>query len=124
MTHRLVHSPEQLGVLLKTTRKARRLTQGEAPSQINVHDAKLAMNLRGKNRHRKLFEIQQRHFDSTAQLCGLDSANALIERILALKPRVIEQAQQGLPHGFSQPVLDRTLTGLADMAARLGHEAD
>lgn len=96
---------------------------GDAPSQINIHDAKLAMSLRGKSRHRKLFEIQRRHFDSTAQLCGLSSANALIERILALTPHVIEQAQQGLPPGFSQPVLERTLTGLADMAARLDSAA-
>jgi serine/threonine-protein kinase HipA len=96
---------------------------GDAPSQINVHDAKLAMSLRGNNRHRKIFEIQRRHCDSTARLCGLESADALIERILALTPRIIEQAQKDLPHGFSQPVLDKTLKGLASMADRLGVEA-
>ena len=93
---------------------------GPAPSQINMHEAKLAMSLRGKNRHRKIFEIQRRHFDSTAQLCGLDSAEPLVERILALTPQVMAQAQRELPQGFSQQVLDRTLEGLADMAARLG----
>lgn len=36
MTHRLVHSPEQLGVLLKTTRKARRLTQGELATRMGL----------------------------------------------------------------------------------------
>jgi len=92
---------------------------GNAPSQIHPHDAKLAMSLRGKHKHRKLFEIQRRHFDSTAQLCGLDSADALVERILARTPEVIEQAQQGLLPGFSQQVLDKTLAGLADMAACL-----
>jgi serine/threonine-protein kinase HipA len=56
-------------------------------------------------------------------LCGLESADALIERILALTPRIIEQAQKDLPHGFSQPVLDKTLKGLASMADRLGAEA-
>jgi serine/threonine-protein kinase HipA len=96
---------------------------GDAPSQINVHDAKLAMSLPGKNRHRKIFEVQRRHLDSTARLCGLESADALIERILALTPRIIEQAQKDLPHGFSQPVLDKTLKGLASMADRLGAEA-
>jgi len=96
---------------------------GDAPSQINVHDAKLAMSLRGKSRHRKIFEIQRRHFDSTAKLCGLASADALVERILALTPRVIEQVQRELPEGFSQQVLDRTLRGLADMAARLAAES-
>lgn len=36
MTHRLVHSPEQLAVLLKTTRKARRLTQGELAARLGL----------------------------------------------------------------------------------------
>lgn len=36
MTHRLVHSPEQLAVLLKTTRKARRLTQGELGTRLGL----------------------------------------------------------------------------------------
>lgn len=36
MTHRLVHSPEQLAVLLKTTRKARRLTQGELAARMGL----------------------------------------------------------------------------------------
>ncbi|MDP1171726.1 hypothetical protein Q6304_28685, partial [Klebsiella pneumoniae] len=67
-----------------------------------------------------LFEIQRRHFDSTAQLCGLESAGLLIERILARTPEVIHAAQRGLPAGFPQQVLDRTLQGLGDMAARLG----
>ena len=95
---------------------------GPAPSQINMHEAKLAMSLRGKNRHRKIFEIQRRHFDSTAELCGLGSANSLVDRILALTPQVIAQAQQDLPKGCSQQVLDKTLKGLADMAVRLSME--
>ena len=36
MTHRLVHSPEQLAVLLKTTRKARRVTQGELAARMGL----------------------------------------------------------------------------------------
>lgn len=92
---------------------------GDAPSQINLHDAKLAMSLRGKHRHRRLFDIQRRHFDSTAALCGLGSADALIERILARTPQVVEQAPQDLPPRFSQQVLDTTLAGLTRMAARL-----
>lgn len=36
MPQRLVHSPEQLAVLLKTARKARRLTQGELASRLGL----------------------------------------------------------------------------------------
>jgi serine/threonine-protein kinase HipA len=92
---------------------------GPAANQIKLHDAKLAMSLRGRNKHRKILDIQRRHFDSTAKLCGLPSAEPLVERVLALTPQVIEAAQKKLPSDFSQQVLDKTLTGLADMAARL-----
>lgn len=36
MTQRLIYSLEQLAVLLKTTRKARRLTQGELAARIGL----------------------------------------------------------------------------------------
>jgi HTH-type transcriptional regulator/antitoxin HipB len=36
MTHRLVHSPEQLSVLFKTTRKARKLTQNELALRMGL----------------------------------------------------------------------------------------
>ena len=36
MPRRLIQSPEQLSVLLKTTRKARRLTQGALAAQVGV----------------------------------------------------------------------------------------
>jgi len=36
MPQRLVYSPEQLAVLLKTTRKARRLTQGELAARVGL----------------------------------------------------------------------------------------
>lgn len=92
---------------------------GDGPSQINLHDAKLAMSLRSKSKHRKILDIQRRHFTSTAQLCGLDSAEPLIDQLLALTPRVIALAQQELPSGFPQRVLDKVLGGLEDMARRL-----
>ena len=92
---------------------------GPAKNQINPHDAKLAMSVRGKNRHRKIFEIQRHHFSDTARMCGLETAEHLIERLLARIPTVLAQAQHDLPAGFSQQVLERLLKGLADMAKRL-----
>ncbi len=92
---------------------------GPAPNEINMHEAKLAMSLRGKSKHRQILEIRRRHFDSAAKLCGLPSAEPLVEHVLGLTSQVIEQAQENLPKDFSQQVLDKTLKGLADMAARL-----
>lgn len=36
MPPRLVHSPEQLALLLRTTRKARKLTQGELAARMGL----------------------------------------------------------------------------------------
>ena len=77
------------------------------------------MSLRGKNKHRRILEIRRSQFDSTAKLCGLPSAEPLVEHVLALTAQVIDEAQKDLPKDFSQQVLDETLKGLADMAARL-----
>jgi len=93
--------------------------EGPAPNQVNMHEAKLAMSLRGKNKHRRILEIRRSHFDSTAKLCGLPSAEPLVEHVLELTAQVIDEAQKDLPKDFSQQVLDKTLKGLADMAARL-----
>ena len=92
---------------------------GPAHNQINPHNARLAMSVRGKHKHRKIFEIERRHFNDTARMCGLKTAEHLIERLLVRTPAVLEQAQQDLPAGFSTQILDRLLEGLADMAKRL-----
>lgn len=61
MTQRLVHSPEQLAVLLKTTRKARRLTQGELATRMGLSAnrfSELESDLGALNVQR-LFELTQ-----------------------------------------------------------------
>lgn len=92
---------------------------GDAPNRINLHKATLAMSLHGRHRHRRLLEIQRRHFNETARRCGLDSAEPIIGRVLERTPDVIEAAQRDLPPGFDQSTLDGVLHGLATMARRL-----
>ncbi len=61
MTRRLVHSPEQLSVLLKTTRKARKLTQGELALRMGLSAnrfSELESGL-GALTVRRLFELTQ-----------------------------------------------------------------
>jgi serine/threonine-protein kinase HipA len=93
---------------------------GEGANKISWHNAKLAMSVRGKNKHYGLKDIQRRHFSHMAAQCGLgETAEPLIDDILAATPRVIASIQQDLPKNFPQHVLDAILTGLAKSAKQL-----
>ncbi|HVK55254.1 MAG TPA: type II toxin-antitoxin system HipA family toxin, partial [Burkholderiales bacterium] len=71
---------------------------GNRANQIAFPKAKLAMGLHGKNKHYRLKEIQRRHFNETAARCGLgDTAESLINDVIAATPEVIASAQRDLP---------------------------
>ena len=93
---------------------------GRGARKVSWHNAKLAMSIRGKNKHYLLKDIQRRHFNQTAGRCGLgETAESLIQAVLAATPGVITSAQKNLPRGFPQQVLDTILQGLSDSAKRL-----
>ena len=74
----------------------------------------------GKNKHYLVKDIQRRHFNETAARCGLgETAEPLIEEILAATPNVIASVQTDLPKGFPQHVIDTILKGLTDSAKQL-----
>jgi serine/threonine-protein kinase HipA len=93
---------------------------GEGPNKISWHDAKLAMSVRGKNKHYLLKDIQRRHFNAIAALCGVgETAEPLINEVLAATPAVIASVQKDLPPDFPQHVLDAILQGLMKSAQQL-----
>jgi serine/threonine-protein kinase HipA len=93
---------------------------GESSNKISWHNAKLALSVCGKNKHYLLKSIQRRHFNAMAAQCGVgESAEPLIEDILAATPSVIAAVQKGLPKGFPQHVLNAVLQGLMKSAAQL-----
>jgi serine/threonine-protein kinase HipA len=93
---------------------------GEGPNKISWHNARLAMSVRGKNKHYLLKDIQRRHFNAMAAQCGLgETAESLIKNILAATPAVIASVQQDLPKGFPKHVLDAILKGLSKSAKQL-----
>ncbi len=93
---------------------------GEGPGKISWHNARLAMSVRGKNKHYLLKDIRRRHFNDLAARCGLgETAEPLIEDILAATPAVIASVQQDLPKGFPQRVLGAILKGLSQSAKQL-----
>ena len=93
---------------------------GHGAKKISWHNARLAMSIRGKNKHYLVKDIQRGHFNETAARCGWgETAEPLIEEILAATPNVIASVQTDLPRGFPQQVLDTILKGLTDSAKQL-----
>lgn len=86
---------------------------GRGPNHIDYKKASLAMSLFGKNRHRKLADIQRRHFISTAQITGLaPKMPQILERIKACVPQVIETVGVQLPERFPEEVFEAITHGL------------
>lgn len=93
---------------------------GDGPNQWSPRELKLAMALVGKNRHYEAERIQRRHFNSTARRFGYgETAEPLIQELIARTPAVIDQVQRELPTGFSQEVADKVLGGLQKAAHAL-----
>jgi len=94
---------------------------GDGPHQWSSREIKLAMALLGKNKHYTMQTIQRRHFDSTAQKVGYaQTAEPIIEDILARTPAAIAEVQADLPQDLSPRVADAILGGLERAAAALG----
>ena len=71
------------------------------------------MELRGRNLHYWLRDIQRRHFNSTAQKVGYASTvEPIIEELLARTPAAIAEVQAELPQDFSPRVRDAIVGGL------------
>jgi serine/threonine-protein kinase HipA len=93
---------------------------GDGPNQWAPQDIKMAMALLGKNRHYLAHNIQRRHFNSTAKKVGYgDTAEPLIQDIIARTPAVIAKVRADLPAGFSEKVADRILGGVLAAAQAL-----
>lgn len=93
---------------------------GEGPNQWAMQDVKRAMALLGKNRHYHMQSIQRRHFNSTAKKLGYgQTAEPLLQELIARTPEAVAQVQSELPKGFSQIVADKVLGGLLSAARAL-----
>jgi serine/threonine-protein kinase HipA len=93
---------------------------GNGPNQWSPREIRLAMALVGKNRHYEAERIQRRHFNSTARRFGYgETAEPLLEDLIARTPTVIDQVQRELPPGFSEAVADAILGGLRRAARAL-----
>lgn len=85
---------------------------GKRAGQLSLHDAKLAMALRSKNRHFRLIDMQTRHWQALAQSCGVQNAwshlQALVERI----DDALDTVEAKLPAGFPETVWRKISKGM------------
>jgi serine/threonine-protein kinase HipA len=78
------------------------------------------MSVRRKNKHYLIKDIQRRHFNAMAVRCGIgETAEPLIQKLLASTPSVVDRVQRTLPDAFPQQTLEKVLKGLAQSARQL-----
>ncbi|MGQ0547951.1 MAG: type II toxin-antitoxin system HipA family toxin [Betaproteobacteria bacterium] len=94
---------------------------GHDPNKYPVQKLRLAMAMRGKNKHYSLTEIRRRHFTETAARSGIGrkGAERLIEEVSKQAAAVVAAVQGAVPRDFPAQVLDPILTGLLQQAKRL-----
>lgn len=94
---------------------------GHGSDQLEWQKARLAMSLRGKNRHYRLQEIQRRHFNAMAARCGVGAdAEDLMHGLIERTESVIDTVSRELPQGFPDRVAGPVLDNLRRAAVRLG----
>lgn len=77
---------------------------GKRADQLDVHELKLAMAVRGKSAHYKIVEIQPRHFRALADgHPGAEAWPAMIE-LAGRVEGAIEAVEKRLPKGFAESV--------------------
>lgn len=93
---------------------------GGGRNQLAPQKAKMAMAVRGKNRHYKWSQIQPRHWVSTAAEVGLEStAKEDILEVAEQAPGVVERVSSSLPQDFPDAVSDPIFDGLLRSMERL-----
>jgi serine/threonine-protein kinase HipA len=89
---------------------------GKRADQLDIHELKLAMALRGKIAHYKMVEIQPRHFQALAdQYPDAEAWPAMIE-LAGRVEGTIEAVEKQLPEGFTEAVWTATSKGMLRQA--------
>jgi serine/threonine-protein kinase HipA len=86
---------------------------GKKANQLHEKKLKLAMALRGKNKHYRIAQIRRAHFNATARACGLgQDMNDIIDAVVESTPRAIDQVGNALPKGFPASLFEFITAGL------------
>lgn len=94
---------------------------GARHDQLHMKKLKLAMSVRGASKHYRIGEIQRRHFNATAALCGLSGGmEAIIRDTVERTPRVIADVAKALPKDFPAALFESVTSGLQRSAKLIG----
>jgi serine/threonine-protein kinase HipA len=89
---------------------------GHGRGKLSPQKIKMAMAVRGKNRHYRWQEIHARHWIENAKRCGFSEMRASIQDVIDRTPAVIEQVRKLLPRGFPAQIADTILNGISTRA--------
>ncbi len=93
---------------------------GPGANQVHRKKLKLAMAVRGTQKHYRIADIGRRHFNATARLCGLGkNMDAIIDDVVERTAIVIDEVGARLPKGFPTRVFETTTKGLRGGAEQL-----
>ncbi len=95
---------------------------GKGRGKLSPHKIRMAMAVRGKNRHYRWKEIAARHWLETARRCGLSEMNSIMDEVIAQTPKVVEQVSARLPSRFPDLISETILNGTAAAARTLGEQ--
>ncbi len=93
---------------------------GKGVGKLQTQRLKLAMSVRGSDKHYRIGEIQRRHWNEMARHCGIGlDAEDLIIDLIECTPAVIATIESTLPKSFPEEVAQPILSGLLKSSRRL-----
>lgn len=96
---------------------------GKTASKVAWQKVKLAMAVKGKNRHNKLVDIRASHFIAMGKRAGMgDAMVSVIQNLITKTPDVIQSISQGLPENYPRDVLNAICENLQQSAKRLASQ--
>jgi serine/threonine-protein kinase HipA len=92
-----------------------------AKGHLHQKEVRMAMSLRGKNRHYEWERILPRHWLATAKRCNFpeDEMTRIMERVLGDMDQVIESVKNNLPEGFPDDVAAPIFDGMRNARERM-----
>jgi len=95
---------------------------GKGRGKLSPHKIRMAMAVRGKNRHYRWKEISARHWLETAKRCGFSEMKSIMDEVFAQTPKVVEQTTARLPRKFPDQIAATILTGIRATAELLAEQ--